>query len=148
MQCRRGFLALKSIGKQYSNIGTPLQSKTQGVANACIVGAIWCSTFGGRTMKWENIILSQVNQMFENGVDCLICDEHKTSKTYGALAKVVALWCKCSFLIATENCPDTPTSRHSWSQHMLALKYQVFQRHSTPFVIKCCQLNAQSPQST
>jgi hypothetical protein len=88
---QKGFLALKSIGEQYSNIGTPLPSKTQGVANACIVGAIWCSTFGGRKMEWENMNLSQVNQMFENGVDFLICDEHKTSKTYGALAKWLPL---------------------------------------------------------
>jgi len=82
-----GFLDLVAIHKRYVGVCAYLPKNVQGLANAAIVGAIWLDMFGGRKMEWEKMSGAQVDKMITDGIDYLVCTEHKTSRTYGSLAK-------------------------------------------------------------
>lgn len=82
-----GFRILKGISKRYCNSTEPLPKLVQGTANACLVGAIWLDGFGGRKYEWEVMGLDHVVSQLEADLDFLLCPEHKTSRTYGTLAK-------------------------------------------------------------
>ena len=64
-----------------------LPRDVQGLATSCLVGAIWLDGFGGRKMEWETMKGEEVDKMLSEGKDFLVCPEHKTSHTYGSLAK-------------------------------------------------------------
>ena len=83
----KGYQDLAIISKEFGKQAQPLPRNVQGLANSCIVGAIWLDMFGGRKSEWESMPLSEVDNMLQEGRDFLICPEHKTSKTYGSLAK-------------------------------------------------------------
>jgi len=78
---------LTSIKTEFGDKAEPLPRNVQGLANAIMAGAIWLDMFGGRKAEWEIMSLSEVDLMLEEGMDWLLCPEHKTSKTYGSLAK-------------------------------------------------------------
>jgi hypothetical protein len=84
----KGYLDLAAIHKEYAHDQcTPLPRNVQGLANASMVGAFWLDMFGGRKSEVENTSLAEVDRMLAEGRDYLVCPEHKTSRTYGSLAK-------------------------------------------------------------
>lgn len=58
-------------------------------ANACMVGIIYYNSFAGRSGEWEAMKKQHVLDQIAAGKEFLVCDEHKTSETYGELAKYV-----------------------------------------------------------
>ena len=86
----RGYVSLKRIESLFQNHSPPLPVRVQGEANACIVGAIWCDMFGGRKSEWQSLKLRSVQAMLEADTDFLTFKQHKTSRTYGTLAKWVS----------------------------------------------------------
>lgn len=70
-----------------------LQALPRGVqaeATAALVGIIFLNGFGGRKLEWERMTLDHIQSQFNQGLDFLVCDEHKTAKVYGSLAKWLA----------------------------------------------------------
>ena len=82
-----GYRILKGISERFGGSTKPLPRNIQGVANACIVGAIWLDGFGGRKYEWEVMSLDHVLAQLSADLDYLLCPEHKTSRIYGTLAK-------------------------------------------------------------
>lgn len=82
-----GYAMLQDIATKYGASEPPLPKAAQGQANSIMVAAIWLDMFGGRKMEWELMTASQVNEMLRDGKDYLVCRDHKTSKSYGSLAK-------------------------------------------------------------
>jgi hypothetical protein len=132
-----GYRTLKLLGREFHGTGERLPCRAQGLANSCMVGAMWCDMFGGRKMEWETMTLEQVRAMFGEGHDWLACMEHKTSRTYGTLAKwlspgaCAALECYiklprpegvASFLVPALDSTDRvdiPTALYGWSSRFL-----------------------------
>lgn len=83
----KAYRVLKLIGERADSWQGQLPMKVRGLANSCLVGAIWLDGFGGRKMEWENLSYTQVDGMDKASEDFLLMDEHKTSRTYGTLAK-------------------------------------------------------------
>ena len=83
----QGYRILKGISERYCNCFEALPRNVQGAANACLVGAIWLGGFGGRKYEWEVMTLEHVVAQLASDIDFLPCPEHKTSRTYGTLAK-------------------------------------------------------------
>ena len=81
-----GYRVLAFIHKQYRHADS-LPEALQAEANSILIGSIWCSSFGGRKKEWETMPLATALGMLERDEDFLIVTEHKTSTTYGDLAK-------------------------------------------------------------
>ena len=96
-----GYLDLLAIHKKFVGTGaaepTFLPRNVQGLANSCLVGAMWLDGFGGRKMEWEIMKGEDVDKMFSEGKDFLICPHHKTSSTYGSLAKWLSPGVRAAF---------------------------------------------------
>ena len=60
-----------------------------GLANAAMAGGIAFDTFSGRKMEWEILDHSYVDGVLAANGDHLVCSAHKTSKTYGSIAKLL-----------------------------------------------------------
>ena len=60
------------------------------LANSCLVGAILLDTFMGRSYEWEVASYQHLCEQLEQGVDWILCRKHKTSGTYGDLAKFLS----------------------------------------------------------
>ena len=95
----QGFVDLLAIRTEaaHQNPALPLPRRTQGMANACVVGAFWLDMFGGRKKEIEDMTLAQVDKMFDEGKDFLVCSKHKTSRTYGSLAKWLSPGVRAAF---------------------------------------------------
>lgn len=59
-------------------------------ANTCIVGIIFYNGFGGRSNEWEVMPAAHVAEQLAEGIDFLVCPNHKTATTYGELGKYLA----------------------------------------------------------
>lgn len=67
-----------------------LSKTVQSAATAALVGIVWLNGFGGRKKEWELMLRDHCQEQFSLGLDFLVCHTHKTSSTYGSLAKWVA----------------------------------------------------------
>ena len=82
-----GYKTLKAIEKKFG--GDRLPKGVRGVANACMAGGIAFDAFSGRKMEWEILHHLYVTTQLQNGSVSMICDRHKTAKTYGSIAKLL-----------------------------------------------------------
>jgi hypothetical protein len=67
-----------------------LPKSVQTAANAALVGILWLNGFGGRKKEWEIMLRAHCQDQLSQGLDHFVCNSHKTSNTYGGLAKWVA----------------------------------------------------------
>ena len=58
-------------------------------ATTAMVGIIHYNSFAGRSGEWQSMPRNHVEEQIALGKDYLLCPEHKTSDTYGTLAKYV-----------------------------------------------------------
>ena len=82
----KAFLCLQALAKEWSGKDS-LPASVQRTANSCMAGAFLLGTFQGRHREWELAELSHVQAQLAAGLNFLVCTHHKTSKTYGDLAK-------------------------------------------------------------
>jgi len=81
------FAILKAIHKKYAGTTEPLPAAVQAMANACMVACIWLDMFGGRKMEWERMLADLISVMLSSELDFVMVRDHKTSRTYGTIAK-------------------------------------------------------------
>lgn len=86
---RRAQLSLLNIARAAQGQGTTPESLLT-EANQCLVGIIFLDGFAGRSQEWDLMKLSTVQAALDEGRDWLLCSTHKTSRTYGDLAKWIA----------------------------------------------------------
>jgi hypothetical protein len=92
----KAYFILSSLDQMYGKTNEPLPRETRAMANACLVGAIWLDSFGGRKAEWEGMTASHVQAMLADGHDYLLCPVHKTSRTYGSIAKWLSPGLRCA----------------------------------------------------
>ena len=79
------------IGIQREYLGEDiLPLRVQGLANAAMIGVIYCNGFGGRCGEWCILKLRDFRAQMKKGRSYVLCQEHKTSHLYGDLAKWLA----------------------------------------------------------
>ena len=79
------------IGIQREFLGQDaLPQRVQGLANAAMIGVIYCNGFGGRCGEWCVLKLRDFRAQMKRGKNYVLCQEHKTSHVYGDLAKWLA----------------------------------------------------------
>ena len=79
------------IGIQREYVGQDiLPLRVQGLANAAMIGVIYCNGFGGRCGEWCILKLRDFRAQMKRGKSYVLCQEHKTSHVYGDLAKWLA----------------------------------------------------------
>ena len=83
---KTAFLSLKSIGEQYIGKST-MPPKTLALANAIICGAWEYNTFMGRKWEIEHCLSEDMIKVLEELREYLLCQQHKTCKTYGDVIK-------------------------------------------------------------
>ena len=93
----KGYKVLCKIWVEYGD--RPLPKNIRGLANACLAGGIAWDTFPGRKQTWEDLLWEYVTDSLKNGQDFLLTSQHKTSKTYGSIAKYLTPSLKISFKI-------------------------------------------------
>jgi len=84
---RKGYMTLKAIEEKFGE--SPLPKNVRGHANAAMAGGIAFDTFSGRKMGWERLLRLYVIGVLHANGDHLVCSEHKTSMTYGSIAKLL-----------------------------------------------------------
>jgi hypothetical protein len=86
------FKAMKTLHyiKQNHQGVNELPHAVQSTANAALVGILWLNGFGGRKMEWETMLREHCKEQINKGLDYFCCQVHKTSNTYGSLAKWIA----------------------------------------------------------
>ena len=84
-----GYIRMRILSKEFADKPS-LTAGAQMEANSIIAAGIYLDTFGGRSMEWEIALYAHVKDMMDKGNDFIVCSEHKTSKTYGDLAKYVS----------------------------------------------------------
>lgn len=83
---KEGYMTLHAIADKFE--GQPFVPKlARGAANAAIAGGIHFDTFGGRKWEWEHADYEYVCSVLDAEEDFIVCKQHKTSRTYGDLAK-------------------------------------------------------------
>lgn len=87
---RRAQLTLLHLERATRGLSS-LDENAQAEANACTVGIILCDGYVGRSQSWYIMIALTVLTAHAEGNGWLICDTHTTSRTYGCLAKLLAL---------------------------------------------------------
>jgi uncharacterized protein YhaN len=70
---------------------TELPKEVQSAANAAMVGIVWLNGFGGRKKEWELMLKEHCTEQLNQVLDFFVCQSNKTCKTYGSLAKWLAL---------------------------------------------------------
>jgi hypothetical protein len=83
----KGYMILKAIEEKFGD--SPLTKNVRGHANAAMAGGIAFDTFSGRKMEWERLLRLYVIGVLHANGDHLVCSEHKTSMTYGSIAKLL-----------------------------------------------------------
>ena len=79
------------IGIQKEYLGKDVLPRgVQGLANAAIVGVIYCNGFAGRCGEWCRLKLAHFRAQMKKDRGYVVCQEHKTSHIYGDLAKWLA----------------------------------------------------------
>lgn len=142
----KAYYILHTLEKMYGDTQEPLPKETRAMANACLSGAIWLDTFGGRKAEWEAMLAAHVAEMLQQGHDYLLCPEHKTSRTYGTMAKWLSPGLRCAvacylrlprpadveaFLVpatSTTAQVDVPSAFRTFCSHLLP------KDHTTPTV--------------
>ena len=81
-----GYMTLKLIVKKFEG-QSHIPRLARGAANAAISGGIHFDTFGGRKWEWEHADYAYICSVLDSDQRYIICQQHKTSKTYGDLAK-------------------------------------------------------------
>ena len=81
-----GYMILRKIVEQYE-CAASVPRLARGAANAIIAGAIHFDTYGGRIWEWEHAEYTYVCTQLDERKDFIVCQQHKTFKTYGDLAK-------------------------------------------------------------
>ena len=84
----KAYIVLLQIGEKYQGV-QKLPRNIQGLANACVAGAISFDTFSGRKKEWEEAAYEYVLSMLDQNSDHIVCSDHKTMKQYGSIAKVL-----------------------------------------------------------
>ena len=85
----KAMVCLHYIFVTYTNVEA-LPAAVQSAANAALVGILYLNGFAGRKMEWEVLLASYILEQFANGLDYIVCDQHKTAYIYGSLAKWLA----------------------------------------------------------
>ena len=60
------------------------------IANTCLIGILFLNGFAGRSGEWQSMLAEHVQEQMSQGLDFVICPVHKTSDSYGELAKWLA----------------------------------------------------------
>lgn len=81
-----GYIVLQHIATKWAGQPT-MPSSVRALANACLCGGINLDTFMGRSMEWELLKYVHAKGQVDDKLDYIVCTQHKTSKTYGDLAK-------------------------------------------------------------
>jgi hypothetical protein len=78
-----GVLSQTSADKDHLDFSQRLNATT------AMVGIIYYNSFAGRSGEWETMAKVHVAEQIRACADFLLCHDHKTSDTYGTLAKYV-----------------------------------------------------------
>ena len=84
---RRAFCMVRKVHKKYKGSGLQIPDRVWTRLNDEVSGAIAYGTFAGRRGEWEKMLLRTMMKVLEEGKDHVVCPDHKTSSTYGDLAK-------------------------------------------------------------
>ena len=84
-----GYIRMRILSNEFADKPS-LTAGAQMEANSIIAAGIYLDTFGGRSMEWEIALYDHVKDMMDKGNDFIVCSEHKTSMTYGDLAKYIS----------------------------------------------------------
>ena len=82
-------MTLIGIQREYGEYDT-LPRHVQGLANAAMIGVIYCNGYGGRCGEWCVLKLQDFRAQMKKKKEYVLCQEHKTSHVYGELAKWLA----------------------------------------------------------
>lgn len=85
----KAMATLHTIHELYKGHKT-LPKEVQAAANSAMVGIFWLNGFGGRKKEIERMLREHCWEQLRNNLDFLLCHDHKTSNTYGSLAKWIA----------------------------------------------------------
>jgi hypothetical protein len=84
----KAMVSLASLS--HETIGKPQLSFNEKLnATTAMVGIIHYNSFAGRSGEWQSMTRKHVEEQIALGKDYLLCPKHKTSDTYGTLAKYV-----------------------------------------------------------
>ena len=103
----KAMIVLKFIHATYSK-ATRMPNHIIAEATTCIVGILALNGYFGRKLEWEILTFEHVKEQFDQCLDFIICSVHKTSTTYGDLAK----WFAPGSVIAAMRYMQLPRSPH------------------------------------
>ena len=84
-------MTLIGTEQEYGGFDT-LPRHVQGLANAAIIGVMYCNGFGARCGEWCVLKLRDFRAQMKRKKEYVLCQDHKTSHVYGELAKWLAPW--------------------------------------------------------
>ena len=82
-------VTLIAIRREYDG-RDELPWQVQGLANAAMIGVIYCNGFAGRSGEWCVLKLQDFRFQMKKNKNYVVCQKHKTSHVYGDLAKWLA----------------------------------------------------------
>ena len=85
----RGMIALQLIAARCAGRGE-MTHADQGQATVAMVGICALNGYFGRKKEWQSATADHVVSQLDAGLDYIVCANHKTSRTYGDLAKWLA----------------------------------------------------------
>ena len=86
---RKGMFMLQWIATKHKD-DVELTGAIQSEANAAMCGICALNGYFGRKMEWEILTAEHIQNQINDDLDFIVCTEHKTSSTYGSLAKWLA----------------------------------------------------------
>ena len=104
---RKAMIVLQFIHSTYSRAAR-MPSHIIAEATTCIVGILALNGFFGRNMEWEILSFEHIKEQFDKCLDFIVCSVHKTSSTYGDLAK----WFAPGSIIAALRYMELPRRAH------------------------------------
>jgi hypothetical protein len=85
---RKAYMALRLVVDKTKEQGFTTKSQ-RGLMNQVMAGGYHFDTFGGRKWEVEHAYYTYMAKLIADKNECMVCRQHKTSKTYGDLAKLL-----------------------------------------------------------
>ena len=85
----KAMLVLQHI-KEKATGRSALHRRELGEATVALIGILALNGYFGRKKEWQKVTMAHVLEQLSLGLDYIVCDDHKTAKVYGDLAKWLA----------------------------------------------------------
>ena len=86
---KRAYMILRKLELTWAGKSS-IPPSARALANSCLAFGILFDTFMGRSMEWELLPCKHLDEQLSQGLDYILCTKHKTSRTYGDLAKYLS----------------------------------------------------------